>query len=97
LYKFHATAAQVNSQFSPADSQSLTTAVVKHFHLLIRNRKRQLSFFPSDTGWRIAPARLPRGADWERLARRMLLPVLLLALWRYASAAGLFDPSFVSR
>jgi hypothetical protein len=38
LYKFHATAVQVNSQFSPADSQSLTTVVVKHFHLLIRKQ-----------------------------------------------------------
>jgi len=45
--------------------------------------------------WRIAPARVARGVEWERLARRTLLPVLLLALWQYASAAGLFDPSFV--
>jgi hypothetical protein len=28
----------MNSQFSPADSQSLTTVVVKHFHLLIRKQ-----------------------------------------------------------
>src|SRR5262249_41538419 len=45
--------------------------------------------------WRIAPARVPRGVEWERLARPTLLPGLLLALWQYASAAGLFDPSFV--
>jgi NitT/TauT family transport system permease protein len=32
---------------------------------------------------------------WKRLARRATLPVLLLVLWQYASAAGFFDPSFV--
>ncbi|HEY1363490.1 MAG TPA: ABC transporter permease [Xanthobacteraceae bacterium] len=39
--------------------------------------------------------RAPRGLGWERLARRAVLPALLLALWQGASSAGLFDPSFV--
>src|SRR5262249_59052693 len=29
------------------------------------------------------------------MARRALVPLLLLAIWQYASTAGFFDPSFV--
>ncbi|HEY7245668.1 MAG TPA: ABC transporter permease [Xanthobacteraceae bacterium] len=32
---------------------------------------------------------------WNRIARRALLPVVLLAGWQYASTTGIFDPSFV--
>jgi NitT/TauT family transport system permease protein len=45
--------------------------------------------------WRNALARAHRHLGWERLMRRALLPVLLLALWQYASSTGFFDPSFV--
>lgn len=38
--------------------------VVKHFHLLIRKRKRQLGFFPSDTGCKILFGRLK--VPWPR-------------------------------
>jgi hypothetical protein len=45
--------------------------------------------------WRIALSRAHGRLGWERMARRALLPLLLLALWQYASTAGFFDPSFV--
>jgi NitT/TauT family transport system permease protein len=45
--------------------------------------------------WRIALSRAHGKLGWERIARRVVLPVLLLALWQYASTAGFFDPSFV--
>jgi len=45
--------------------------------------------------WRIALSRAHGRLGWERMARRVLLPLLLLALWQYASTAGFFDPSFV--
>lgn len=41
------------------------------------------------------PSRVFGRPRWERLLRRAALPVLLLALWQYASASGFFDPSFV--
>jgi NitT/TauT family transport system permease protein len=44
---------------------------------------------------RTALARAPGPLAWQRIARRALLPVLLLALWQFASATGFFDPSFV--
>jgi NitT/TauT family transport system permease protein len=44
---------------------------------------------------RSALARAPGPLAWQRIARRALLPVLLLALWQFASATGFFDPSFV--
>src|SRR5262245_37650723 len=45
--------------------------------------------------WRIAFSRPHSRLEWDRIARRAVLPVLLLALWQYASTAGFFDPSFV--
>jgi NitT/TauT family transport system permease protein len=45
--------------------------------------------------WRIAFPHAPGRLAWHRMARRALLPVVLLALWQYASTAGIFDPSFV--
>jgi NitT/TauT family transport system permease protein len=44
---------------------------------------------------RSALARAPGPLAWQRIARRAVLPVLLLALWQFASATGFFDPSFV--
>jgi len=44
---------------------------------------------------RIPLPRTSRRLAVERIARRALLPVLLLALWQYASSSGFFDPSFV--
>jgi NitT/TauT family transport system permease protein len=44
---------------------------------------------------RTALAHAPGPRAWRRIARRALLPVLLLALWQFASATGFFDPSFV--
>jgi NitT/TauT family transport system permease protein len=45
--------------------------------------------------WRSALPPAPGRLAWHRMARRALLPVVLLALWQYASTAGIFDPSFV--
>jgi NitT/TauT family transport system permease protein len=45
--------------------------------------------------WPIALSRAYGRIKWGRLARRAVLPVLLLALWQWASTAGFFDPSFV--
>ena len=45
--------------------------------------------------WRVALPHAPGRLAWYRMARRALLPVVLLALWQYASTAGIFDPSFV--
>jgi NitT/TauT family transport system permease protein len=45
--------------------------------------------------WRAIISRAYQGAQWQRSARRAVLPILLLALWQYASTAGLFDASFV--
>ena len=49
----------------------------------------------SPNRWRAIISRAYHGAQWQRSARRAVLPVLLLALWQYASTAGLFDASFV--
>jgi NitT/TauT family transport system permease protein len=45
--------------------------------------------------WRVALWRPHSRLGWERIARRAVLPVVLVALWQYASTAGFFDPSFV--
>ncbi len=51
---------------------------------------------PAGRWWSaFAGGRARRRFDWQRMARRSLLPVLLLALWQLASSAGWFDPSFV--
>jgi hypothetical protein len=49
---------------------------------------------PPERGLATIP-RMYRELQWHRTVRRAVLPVLLLALWQYASTAGLFDPSFV--
>lgn len=45
--------------------------------------------------WRILLARKPGKLGWNCIAQRAAVPILLLALWQYASTAGFFDPSFV--
>src|SRR5262249_57179605 len=45
--------------------------------------------------WRLALAHVHSKIAWERIVRRAVLPLVLLALWQYASTAGFFDPSFV--
>jgi NitT/TauT family transport system permease protein len=32
---------------------------------------------------------------WHRVGRRLIVPLVLLGMWQYASTSGVFDPSFV--
>jgi NitT/TauT family transport system permease protein len=50
---------------------------------------------PPPGSWRAAFPHALRRMGWNRIARRALLPVVLLAGWQYASTTGIFDPSFV--
>src|SRR6266480_3469496 len=67
---------------------------VERAGLNARDAASERAIVPPDRWW-IAISRVYRRLQWERAARRALLPLLLLALWQYASTAGLFDPSFV--
>ena len=33
--------------------------------------------------------------EWQRIGRRLIVPLALIGLWQYASSSGFFDPSFV--
>jgi NitT/TauT family transport system permease protein len=36
-----------------------------------------------------------RPMEWHRIGRRLIVPLILIGLWQYASSSGFFDPSFV--
>lgn len=36
-----------------------------------------------------------RPMEWQRIGRRLIVPLALIGLWQYASSSGFFDPSFV--
>jgi NitT/TauT family transport system permease protein len=67
---------------------------VKRAGLNARDAVPESVIAPPERG-RTAISRVYRELQWQRPARRAVLPVLLLALWQYASTAGFFDPSFV--
>jgi NitT/TauT family transport system permease protein len=45
--------------------------------------------------WRLAFAHVHSKIGWERMGRRAVVPLVLLAIWQYASTASFFDSSFV--